>query len=119
MADGRKRRVGHPRKHDGGWANEHQRLNVSNDTFAKWRGTCMVLLQTSLLLFCYSPLTEIGLKRSLHHSHCCAITGLIGIMCIICMKYYTLLNHLFLHECKDPIPPHRPFKVCIEAHKVR
>ena len=38
MADGTgKRRVGRPRKHDGGWANEHRRLSVSNDTFAVWR----------------------------------------------------------------------------------
>ena len=37
MADGRKRCVGRPRKHDGGWANEHRRLSVSNDTFAVWR----------------------------------------------------------------------------------
>ena len=37
MADGRKQHVGHPRKYDGGCANEHRRLNVSNDTFTKWR----------------------------------------------------------------------------------
>ena len=37
MADGKKQRAGHPRKHNGGWANEHRRLNISNNTFAKWR----------------------------------------------------------------------------------
>ena len=37
MADIRKHCVGHLRKHDGGWGNEHRRLNVLNNTFAKWR----------------------------------------------------------------------------------
>lgn len=36
MAESRAR-VGPPRKHIGGWASEHRRISLSNDTFARWR----------------------------------------------------------------------------------
>ena len=43
----KEQRVGRPRKYNGGWANVHRRLNVSNNTFAKWRKLRGELARTS------------------------------------------------------------------------